>query len=177
MGLRLADFTLGHWFLLARWTPALLDSEEDAETLNLPLAVSLCSLPWRKAATIPTGFLSRLFFVLWGWRCRKMDLRAEASAFRAYISDAMECPRFNRPANAGTGETNAPHGLWLLGVLMAEFGMSEPAALDTTWARALALHAARAESQGKVQLASARSRRLWEMVMAKRRMRETVANN
>ena len=175
--LLLAPFTLGHWFLLARWCPEFVDPE-NREGVNLPLAVVLCALPQETSAKVVTRRCLRWFFMVWGWRCRNLDLAAELTSFTRYLRESMNGPAYNRRFDRETGQANAPTGFWLASMLMAEFGMTRAEAMNTPCTLALSLYAARMESTGKIELASSRSRKLWEFWRHKRAATApTTANN
>lgn len=167
--LRLEPLTVGHWFLLARYCPALVDTELSTlnSQLSLPLAVLICCQPYEKwKGNFPLAH--RLFCVLWGFLCRRLDPDVELAKFYEYLRANLKAPAVNVPADAASRETSAPFGFWVLSFLMAEFGLTEREALRTTCLHALCLRAARAEALGQVQLQSARSRRLLEYVRERR---------
>lgn len=165
--LKLQTFTLGHWFLLARYCPSVVDLE-NREPVNLTIAVLICSQPFdRSARDLPRWWMRPICF-LWGLLCRHLDHLEEARKFAAYLREGMSAPRVNMPVNLSPRETSAPIGYWLLSVLMAEFHLSERAALAMPVTRALCLRAAHAEHTGQVQLASTRSRTLWDYFQARK---------
>ena len=163
LGLRLRRFTLGHaWALDEVGSPYLL-GESDTLT-DLLIAVFICSQKPTEAKRDMSRWWARLYFYLWGLRCRKLSFVKERDRFLDYLTESMTAPEAIPPNAKDAKSLNAPFHWRLMAMLMVDFGMSKAEALEQDVGWAMCMWAVEGERQGKVELPSAQAVAFREMV-------------
>lgn len=164
LGLPLVPYTLGHELVLWRWNSPLIfkekldfDKEEDWDAFFK--AVLLCSEPFDDPRHILNSRWLSLFSWFWGRRCRKLNLALAFKRFEEYRFRFLWMPDLNQ--SAGSRKAEAPWPIMTLAEIMAEFHCSKEVALHEPLSFWTALHCAKLEREGKLDLFSDEHRALF----------------
>lgn len=132
----LDPFSIGHAHLLATiespFAPTAWDPESQTFT-KLMEAVFVCAHPYAAAKAALRSPWVYWRFIVWGWRCGRVDGLLEREILRRHILEATALPE---TAAGGGRDLGAPALLLLWQHLRFERGMSETEAMDCPYGKA-----------------------------------------
>ncbi len=161
LGATLLPLTIGHLFLLRKYSPDIFEFEE-IDRGSLAVAVFICAHPQNRVEGLLRRRFIRFVFWLWAWLSKSCDTEAEREQFESYLQESLHPPQVWRDLSQPLRNCHAPIEMGLLVRLITDLHYSEGEALNMTVVKANALRACHGELLGKFSFEDERTEGLFE---------------
>lgn len=168
LGLKLQEFTLGHWLLLTELECPFFNPRDsrgfraDANPTDLFLAVFVCCQSHLKARESIDRWWFRLFLWIWSWKVRNLNGVKEVHSLEDYFRNALTGPTFTTQGNSdGGAEGGTPAVASLVAYLTGALNQPLTEALNCPVNTAVWVRAAHLDMKGHAQLWTGTREALW----------------